>query len=189
MSQQERNVRFAGVSDREVKRTFTPDDVAGLDYHRDLGDPGEYPYTRGVHPTMYRGKLWTMRQFAGFGSAEETNARFKYLLSQGQTGLSTAFDMPTLLGYDSDHPYANGEVGKLGVAIDSLRDFEILLDGIPLDQVSTSMTINPPASIMLAMYLAVADQQGVPWDKVSGTIQNDILKDYIAQKTYIYPPA
>ncbi|HWI53090.1 MAG TPA: methylmalonyl-CoA mutase family protein, partial [Symbiobacteriaceae bacterium] len=189
MSHQERKERFAGVSDREVKRTYTPDDVAGLDYGRDLGDPGQYPYTRGVHPTMYRGKLWTMRQFAGFGSAEETNARFKYLLSQGQTGLSTAFDMPTLLGYDSDHPFANGEVGKLGVAIDSLRDFEILFDGIPLDQVSTSMTINPPASIMLAMYLALADQQGVSWDKVSGTIQNDILKDYIAQKTYIYPPA
>ncbi|MDF2627134.1 MAG: methylmalonyl-CoA mutase N-terminal domain [Symbiobacteriaceae bacterium] len=188
MSHQERKERFAGVSDREVKRAYTPDDVAGLEYARDLGDPGEYPYTRGVHPTMYRGKLWTMRQFAGFGTAEETNARFKYLLAQGQTGLSTAFDMPTLLGYDSDHAYANGEVGKLGVAIDSLRDFEILFDGIPLDQVSTSMTINPPASIMLCMYLAVADQQGVGWDKVSGTIQNDILKDYIAQKTYIYPP-
>ncbi|HYF94669.1 MAG TPA: methylmalonyl-CoA mutase family protein [Symbiobacteriaceae bacterium] len=188
MSHQERKERFAGVSDREIKRTYTPDDVAGLDYTRDLGDPGEYPYTRGVHPTMYRGRLWTMRQFAGFGSAEETNARFKYLLSQGQTGLSVAFDMPTLLGYDSDHPYANGEVGKLGVAIDSLRDYEILFDGIPLDQVSTSMTINPPASIMLCMYLALADQQGVSWDKVSGTIQNDILKDYIAQKTYIYPP-
>jgi methylmalonyl-CoA mutase, N-terminal domain len=184
----ERKDRFAGVSDREVRRAYGPDDVAGLDYDRDLGEPGAYPYTRGIHPTMYRGKLWTMRQFAGFGSAEETNGRFKFLLQQGQTGLSTAFDMPTLLGYDSDHPYANGEVGKLGVAIDSLRDFEILLDGIPLDQVSTSMTINPPASIMLCMYLAVADQQGVPWDQVAGTIQNDILKDYIAQKTYIYPP-
>jgi len=184
----ERKERFAGVSDREVKGTYGPDDIAGLDYARDLGDPGEYPFTRGVHPTMYRGKLWTMRQFAGFGSAEETNARFKFLLQQGQTGLSTAFDMPTLLGYDSDHPYANGEVGKLGVAIDSLRDFEILFDGIPLDKVSTSMTINPPASIMLCMYLALADQQGVPWNQVAGTIQNDILKDYIAQKTYIYPP-
>ncbi|HLN60745.1 MAG TPA: methylmalonyl-CoA mutase family protein [Symbiobacteriaceae bacterium] len=188
MAADERKERFAGVSDRAVQRHYGPDDLAGFDYSRDLGDPGQYPYTRGVHPTMYRGKLWTMRQFAGFGSAEETNARFKFLLSQGQTGLSTAFDMPTLLGYDSDHPYANGEVGKLGVAIDSLRDFEILFDGIPLDQVSTSMTINPPASIALCMYLAVADQQGVPWDKVSGTIQNDILKDYIAQKTYIYPP-
>ena len=188
MSSRERKDRFAGVSDREVKRTYGPDDVAGLDYTRDLGEPGEYPYTRGIHPTMYRGKLWTMRQFAGFGTAEETNARFKYLLAQGQTGLSTAFDMPTLLGYDSDHPFANGEVGKLGVAIDSLKDFEILFDGIPLDQVSTSMTINPPASIMLCMYLAVADQQGVPWSQVAGTIQNDILKDYIAQKTYIYPP-
>jgi methylmalonyl-CoA mutase N-terminal domain/subunit len=188
MASEGRNQRVAGVSDREVKRTYGPEDLTGFDYDRDLGEPGEYPYTRGVHPTMYRGKLWTMRQFAGFGTAEETNARFKFLLSQGQTGLSTAFDMPTLLGYDSDHPYANGEVGKLGVAIDSLRDFEILFDGIPLDQVSTSMTINPPASIMLCMYLAVADQQGVPWEKVSGTIQNDILKDYTAQKTYIYPP-
>jgi methylmalonyl-CoA mutase N-terminal domain/subunit len=188
MAHEERKQRFAGVSDREVKRFYGPEDLGEFDYKRDLGDPGEYPYTRGIHPTMYRGKLWTMRQFAGFGTAEETNARFKYLLSQGQTGLSVAFDMPTLLGYDSDHPYANGEVGKLGVAIDSLADFEILFDGIPLDQVSTSMTINPPASIMLAMYLAVAEKQGVPWDRVSGTIQNDILKDYIAQKTYIYPP-
>jgi methylmalonyl-CoA mutase N-terminal domain/subunit len=188
MAGKERKERFAGVSDREVKGHYGPADIADLDYDQDLGDPGQYPYTRGVHPTMYRGKLWTMRQFAGFGSAEETNARFKFLLSQGQTGLSTAFDMPTLLGYDSDHDYANGEVGKLGVAIDSLRDMEILFDGIPLDKVSTSMTINPPASILLCMYLAVADQQGVPWDQVSGTIQNDILKDYIAQKTYIYPP-
>jgi len=184
----ERKERFAGVSDRPVKQFYGPDDIAGFEYDRDLGDPGEYPFTRGVHPTMYRGKLWTMRQFAGFGTAEETNARFRYLLEQGQTGLSTAFDMPTLLGYDSDHPYANGEVGKLGVAIDSLRDFEILFAGIPLDRVSTSMTINPPASVMLAMYLVVAERQGVSWDRVSGTIQNDILKDYIAQKTYIYPP-
>jgi methylmalonyl-CoA mutase, N-terminal domain len=188
MAGKERKQRFAGVSDRAVKAVYGPDDIKELDYQRDLNEPGEFPYTRGVHPTMYRGKLWTMRQFAGFGSAEETNARFKFLLSQGQTGLSTAFDMPTLLGYDSDHPYANGEVGKLGVAIDSLRDFEILFAGIPLDQVSTSMTINPPASIMLCMYMAVAEQQGVSWDKISGTIQNDILKDYIAQKTYIYPP-
>ncbi|MDB4897744.1 MAG: methylmalonyl-CoA mutase N-terminal domain, partial [Firmicutes bacterium] len=188
MPHEERKKRFSGVSDREVKPYYGPEDVQGQDYSRDLGNPGDYPFTRGVHPTMYRGKHWTMRQFAGFGSAEETNARFKFLLSQGQTGLSTAFDMPTLLGYDSDHAYANGEVGKLGVAIDSLRDFEILFAGIPLDQVSTSMTINPPASIMLCMYLAVAEQQGVGWDQVSGTIQNDILKDYIAQKTYIYPP-
>lgn len=188
MADKERNERFAGVSDREVKQVYGPEDLAGFDYAEELGNPGEYPFTRGVHPTMYRGRLWTMRQFAGFGTAEETNARFKFLLDQGQTGLSTAFDMPTLLGYDSDHPYANGEVGKLGVAIDSLRDFEILFDGIPLDKVSTSMTINPPAAIMLCMYLAVADQQGVPWDRVAGTIQNDILKDYIAQKTYIYPP-
>jgi methylmalonyl-CoA mutase, N-terminal domain len=188
MAKDERKKRFSGVSDREVKAAYGPEDLEGFDYARDLGEPGQYPFTRGVHPTMYRGKLWTMRQFAGFGTAEETNARFKYLLEQGQTGLSTAFDMPTLLGYDSDHPYANGEVGKLGVAIDSLKDFEILFDGIPLDQVSTSMTINPPASIALAMYLVVAEQQGVSWDKVAGTIQNDILKDYIAQKTYIYPP-
>jgi len=184
----ERKERFAGVSDREVKGVYRPSDVADLDYERDLGDPGEYPYTRGIHPTMYRGRLWTMRQFAGFGTAEQTNRRFHYLLEQGQTGLSVAFDMPTLLGYDSDHPFANGEVGKLGVAVDSLRDFEILFEGIPLNKVSTSMTINPPASIMLCMYLAVADQQGVSWDQLSGTIQNDVLKDYIAQKTYIYPP-
>lgn len=189
MATAERKERFAGVSGRPVKRFYGPEDIAGMEYERDLGDPGEYPFTRGIHPTMYRGKLWTMRQFAGFGTAEETNARFRYLLEQGQTGLSTAFDMPTLLGYDSDHPYANGEVGKLGVAIDSLKDFEILFEGIPLDKVSTSMTINPPASIMLAMYLVVAEKQGVSWDQVSGTIQNDILKDYIAQKTYIYPPA
>ena len=189
MSKREGQERFAGVSDREVRPVYRPADVPDLSYERDLGDPGQYPFTRGPYDTMYRGKLWTMRQFAGFGSAEETNARFKYLLSQGQTGLSTAFDMPTLLGYDSDHPYANGEVGKLGVAIDSLKDFEILFDGIPLDQVSTSMTINPPASIMLSMYIAVAEQQGVPSTALQGTIQNDILKDYIAQKTYIYPPA
>ncbi|HEY3367253.1 MAG TPA: methylmalonyl-CoA mutase family protein [Symbiobacteriaceae bacterium] len=188
MPNDERKARFAGVSDREVRRIYRPEDIQGFSYDRDLGEPGEYPYTRGVQKTMYRGKFWTMRQFAGFGTAEQTNQRFKYLLAQGQTGLSTAFDMPTLLGYDSDHPYANGEVGKLGVAIDSLKDFEILFDGIPLDQVSTSMTINPPAAIALAMYLAVAEQQGVAWDKVAGTIQNDILKDYIAQKTYIYPP-
>jgi methylmalonyl-CoA mutase N-terminal domain/subunit len=184
----ERKSRFAGLSDREVKRVYGPEDLAEWDPERDLGQPGEYPFTRGIHSTMYRGRLWTMRQFAGFGSAEETNQRFQFLLAQGQTGLSVAFDMPTLLGYDSDHPYAAGEVGKLGVAIDSLKDFEILFEGIPLGKVSTSMTINPPASIMLAMYLALADQQGVPWTEVQGTIQNDILKDYIAQKTYIYPP-
>lgn len=188
MAEKERKQRFAGISDREVQRVYGPQDVPDLEVDRDLGEPGEYPYTRGIHPTMYRGKLWTMRQFAGFGTAEETNARFKYLLSQGQTGLSVAFDMPTLLGYDSDHPYANGEVGKLGVAIDSLRDFEILFDGIPMDRVSTSMTINPPASIMLSMYIAVAEQEGVASTDLMGTIQNDLLKDYIAQKTYIYPP-
>lgn len=187
-NERERKERFAGVSDRPVQRVYGPEDLQDWAPERDLGQPGQYPFTRGIHGTMYRGRLWTMRQFAGFGSAEETNARFKFLLQQGQTGLSVAFDMPTLLGYDSDHPYAAGEVGKLGVAIDSLKDFEVLMDGIPLDQVSTSMTINPPASIMLAMYLAVAEQQGVPWSQVQGTIQNDILKDYIAQKTYIYPP-
>lgn len=188
MAAKERKERFAGVSDRAVKAVYRPDDVADLDYERDIGDPGQYPFTRGPYASMYRGRLWTMRQFAGFGTAEETNARFKYLLQNGQTGLSTAFDMPTLLGYDSDHPFAVGEVGRLGVAIDSLRDFEILFDGIPLDQISTSMTINPPASILLAMYLAVAEQQGVGRDQVAGTIQNDILKDYIAQKTYVLPP-
>jgi methylmalonyl-CoA mutase N-terminal domain/subunit len=152
------------------------------------GFPGEYPYTRGVQPTMYRGRFWTMRQYAGFGSAEETNKRFKYLLEQGQTGLSCAFDLPTQIGYDSDDPMSTGEVGKVGVAIDSLEDMEILLDGIPLDKVSTSMTINAPASVLLAMYIAVGEKQGVPSEKLSGTIQNDILKEYIARGTYIFPP-
>lgn len=182
-----RKERFATVSDREVKAVYRPED-AQLDYQRDLGEPGCYPYVRGVHETMYRGRLWTMRQFAGFGTAEETNARFKYLLANGTTGLSTAFDMPTIMGYDSDHPYSNGEVGKLGVAIDTLADMETLFDGIPLDKVSTSMTINGPAAILLAMYIAVGEKQGVPASKVSGTIQNDILKEYIAQKSYIFPP-
>ncbi|KYO67618.1 Methylmalonyl-CoA mutase [Thermovenabulum gondwanense] len=167
---------------------YTPLDVQNTDYINDLGFPGEYPFTRGIQPTMYRGRFWTMRQYAGFGTAEESNERYKYLLSQGQTGLSVAFDLPTQIGYDSDHPFAQGEVGKVGVAIDSLEDMEILFNGIPLDQVSTSMTINAPASILLAMYIAVAEKQGVGSDKLSGTIQNDILKEYIARGTYIFPP-
>ena len=179
--------RFATISDRELKQVYRPEDTP-VDYERDLGDPGQYPYTRGVHETMYRGKLWTMRQFAGFGTAEETNRRFQFLLEHGQTGLSTAFDLPTLLGYDSDHEFARGEIGREGVAIDTLADMEALFEGIPLDQVTTSMTINSPASVIWAMYLAVAEKQGVPWDRISGTIQNDILKEYIAQKEYIFPP-
>ena len=159
-----------------------------LDYARDLGDPGKFPYTRGIHETMYRGRLWTMRQFAGFGTAEETNERFRYLLAHGQTGLSTAFDMPTLMGYDSDHPRSLGEVGREGVAIDSLEDMRALFAGIPLGEISTSMTINAPAAILLAFYTCVADEQGVPREKLRGTIQNDILKEYIAQKEFIFPP-
>jgi methylmalonyl-CoA mutase N-terminal domain/subunit len=171
----------------KVKRLYTPEDVTG-DYMEKLGFPGEYPYTRGVQPTMYRSRFWTMRQYSGFGSAEETNLRFKYLLENGQTGLSTAFDLPTQIGYDSDDMMAKGEVGKVGVAISSLKDMEILFDGIALDKVSTSMTINAPASVLLAMYIAVAEKQGVSPDKISGTIQNDILKEYVARGTYIYPP-
>lgn len=171
-----------------VKRTYTPLDLEDFSYLEQLGFPGEYPFTRGIQPTMYRGRLWTMRQYAGFGTAEETNRRFRYLLDQGQTGLSVAFDLPTQIGYDSDHPLARGEVGKVGVAIDSLKDMEILLDQIPLDKVSTSMTINAPASVLLAMYMAVAEKQGVPLNKISGTIQNDILKEYVARGTYIFPP-
>ncbi len=184
-----RKARFITVSDREVKEVYGPDDVRGLVADRDLGAPGQYPYTRGVHSTMYRGRLWTMRQFAGFGTAEQSNARYKYLLKHGQTGLSVAFDFPTLLGYDSDHPRSQGEVGRLGVAIDSLADMELLFDGIPLDKVSTSMTINAPAAVIWAMYIAVAEKQGVPSEVLNGTIQNDILKEYIAQKTFIFPPA
>src|SRR5262249_37039677 len=156
---------------------------------RDLGRPGEFPFTRGVYPSMYRGRLWTMRQFAGFGTAEETNARFRYLLDHGQTGLSTAFDMPTLMGYDSDHPRSLGEVGRGGVAIDSLEDMEMLFGGIPLSQVSTSMTINSPAAMLLAFYVCVGDGQGAPRDQLRGTVQTDILKEYIAQKEFIFPPA
>lgn len=184
----ERRERFQTVSGLSVRRCYRPEDVAQLDYQRDLGDPGDYPFTRGIHHTMYRGRLWTMRQFSGFGTADETNARFRYLLEQGQTGLSVAFDMPTIMGYDSDHPRARGEVGVVGVAIDSLADMEILFDGIPLDKVSTSMTINAPASVLLAMYIAVAEKQGVKPDQLNGTIQNDILKEYIARGTYIFPP-
>lgn len=184
----ERKEKFTTGSGMEVKRTYTPEDAKDVDYNEELGFPGEYPYTRGVQPTMYRGRLWTMRQYAGFATAEESNKRYKYLLGQGQTGLSVAFDLPTQIGYDSDHPLSEGEVGKVGVAIDSLKDMEILFDGIPLDRVSTSMTINAPASVLLAMYIAVAEKQGVSKEKLRGTIQNDILKEYIARGTYIFPP-
>ena len=184
----ERYETFITTSGEPVERLYTPLDVADLDYERDLGFPGEYPFTRGIHATMHRGRLWTMRMFAGFGTAEETNARFKYLLEKGQTGLSIAFDLPTLYGYDTDAPEALGEFGKCGVAVSSLKDMEILLDGIPLDQVSTSMTINSPAAVLWAMYIAVAEKQGVPMEKLRGTIQNDILKEYIAQKEFIFPP-
>ncbi|RTZ94534.1 MAG: methylmalonyl-CoA mutase [Deltaproteobacteria bacterium] len=184
----ERLERFSTVSDQEIDKLYTPDDIADFDYERELGFPGAYPYTRGVHNTMYRGRLWTMRMFSGLGSARDTNQRFHYLLKHGETGLSIAFDMPTLMGYDSDHPMSRGEVGKCGVAIDSLADMEVLFDGIPLDKVTTSMTINPPASIMLAMYIAVAEKQGVRRDQIGGTIQNDMLKEFIAQKTFMLPP-
>ncbi len=176
-------------SNTPVNRLYTPLDLPEFDYASQLGLPGQYPFTRGIQPTMYRSRLWTMRQYAGFGTAQETNQRFRYLLGQGQTGLSTAFDLPTQMGYDSDHPLAAGEVGRTGVAIDSLADMEVLFDGIPLDKVSTSMTINAPAAILLCMYQAVAEKQGVSPDKLTGTIQNDILKEYIARNTYIYPPA
>jgi len=179
---------FVTTSGRPIRRVYDPTDAAELDYERDLGMPGEYPYTRGIHATGYRGKTWTMRMFAGFGSAEETNARFKYLLSQGQTGLSIAFDLPTLMGYDTDAPEAKGEFGKCGVAISSLADMEILLDGIPLGEITTSMTINSPAAVIWAMYIAAAEKRGIPRRKLGGTIQNDILKEFIAQKEYIFPP-
>ncbi|GAB4490235.1 MAG: methylmalonyl-CoA mutase family protein [Anaerolineales bacterium] len=184
----ERKCDFITTSSEPVNRLYTPLDVAEKDYARDLGLPGQYPYTRGVHPTLHRSKLWTMRMFAGFGTAEETNRRFKYLLEQGQTGLSIAFDLATLMGYDTDQPEALGEFGKCGVAISSLKDMEILLDGIPLDKVSTSMTINSPAAIIWAMYIAAAEKQGVRPDQLRGTTQNDILKEFIAQKEYIFPP-
>ena len=184
----ERKTEFTTSSWLPVERTALPEITSDDEYLEKLGFPGEFPFTRGVQPTMYRGRLWTMRQYAGFGTAEESNRRYKFLLNQGQTGLSIAFDLPTQIGYDSDDPHSEGEVGKVGVAIDTLRDMEILFDGIPLDQVSTSMTINAPAAILLAMYLAVAEKQGVAFDQLNGTIQNDILKEYIARGTYIFPP-
>ncbi len=184
----ERKKEFITASSEPVQRLYTPLDADGSDYLEKLGFPGEYPFTRGIHPTLYRSRPWTMRMFAGFGSAEETNARFKYLLKKGQTGLSIAFDLPTLMGYDSDASEAAGEFGKCGVAISSLKDMEILLEGIPLDKISSSMTINSPAAVIWAMYIAAAEKQGAPRDQLRGTIQNDILKEYIAQKEYIFPP-
>lgn len=184
----ERRKEFQNTSNMHVKRLYTPEDMERMDYLKDLGFPGEYPFIRGVHATMYRGRLWTMRQFSGFGTAKQTNERFKYLLKEGETGLSIAFDYPTIMGYDSDHPMGKGEVGTCGVAVASLRDMEILLGGIPLDKVTTSMTINGPAAMLLAMYVAVGDQQGVPREKLGGTTQNDNLKEYFAQKLCIYPP-
>ncbi len=181
-------MKFTSVSGEDVKGLYTPEDFNPYNYVENIGFPGQYPFTRGIHASGYRGKVWTMRQFAGFGSPEDTNERFKYLLSNGQTGLSIAFDLPTLMGYDADDELSEGEVGICGVAISSLEDMEILLDGIPLDKVSTSMTINSPASMIFAFYLAVAEKQGVSFDKLRGTLQNDILKEYIAQKEYIYPP-
>ena len=184
----ERPGPFADSSGAPVERLHTPADTAAVDYVRDLGFPGEFPYTRGVQPTMYRGRFWTMRQYAGFGSATETNQRFRYLLEQGQSGLSVAFDLPTQMGYDADHEVARSEVGKVGVAISSVEDMAALFDAIPLDRVSTSMTINSTASILLCLYMAVGERQGVPSDRLSGTVQNDILKEYIARGTYVYPP-
>src|SRR5690349_10564043 len=178
---------FSTISGVENEPLYTPDNV-DIDHERDLGYPGAYPFTRGVYPSMYRGRLWTMRQFAGFGTAAETNERFRYLLEHGQTGLSTAFDMPTLMGYDSDHPRSLGEVGREGVAIDSLEDMETLFAGIPLGEVSTSMTINSPAAMLLAFYVCVGEEQGVARNQLRGTVQTDILKEYIAQKEYIFPP-
>lgn len=183
----ERKSHFETSSGIPVDRVYLPDD-APLDYERDLAFPGDYPFTRGIQPTMYRGRFWTMRQYAGYASAEESNRRYRYLLGQGQTGLSVAFDLPTQLGYDSDHPLASGEVGKVGVAISSLQDMETLFDQIPLDTVSTSMTINAPAAVLLAMYIAVGEKQGVPANQLRGTVQNDILKEYVARGTYIFPP-
>jgi methylmalonyl-CoA mutase, N-terminal domain len=183
----ERKKSFQTVSLEDVNRLYTPVDIENVDFSRDISFPGEFPYTRGIHASGYRGKLWTMRQFAGFSTAEETNARFKYLLDQGQTGLSVAYDLPTLMGYDADSPLSEGEVGKCGVAVSSLADMEVLFEGIPLEQVTVSQTINAPASVLLAMYLVVAEKQGANWNKISGTLQNDILKEYIAQKEWIYP--
>ena len=184
----ERQKEFSTISFTPVDPLYTPVNIDQDDYNNKIGFPGNYPFTRGIQPTMYRGKFWTMRQYAGFGTAKESNERYRYLLEQGQSGLSVAFDLPTQIGYDSDDPMAYGEVGKVGVAIDTLADMEILFDKIPLDKVSTSMTINAPASVLLSLYIAVAEKQGVSKDKISGTIQNDILKEYIARGTYIYPP-
>jgi methylmalonyl-CoA mutase N-terminal domain/subunit len=184
----ERKSEFTTISDMHIGRLYTPEDTAAIDYLKDIGFPGKWPYTRGVQPTMYRGRFWTMRQYAGFGTAEDSNKRYKYLLEQGQTGLSVAFDLPTQMGYDSDHKICRGEVGKCGVAISSLKDMEVLFDGIQLNKVSTSMTINSTAMILLAMYVAVAEKQGINQRELAGTIQNDILKEYIARGTYIYPP-
>ncbi|HWU38166.1 MAG TPA: methylmalonyl-CoA mutase family protein, partial [Candidatus Acidoferrum sp.] len=184
----ERMPRFSTVSDLEIKKLYSPEDIPRADFLRDIGFPNQYPYTRGVQASMYRGRLWTMRMFSGFGSAQDTNQRYKYLLSQGQTGLSVAFHYPTLMGYDSDSPRSRGEVGQCGVAIDTLKDMEMLFEGIPLDKVTTSMTINPPAAILLAMYLALAEKQGVNKKEIGGTIQNDMLKEFIAQKTFMLPP-
>jgi len=188
MAKDVRERLFTTVSGVPIETVYTPEHIRELDYEKDLGDPGQPPYTRGIYPNMYRGRLWTMRQFSGFGTAANTNERFHYLLKHGQTGLSVAFDLPTLMGQDSDHPLSKGEVGKCGVAIDSLADMETLFKGIPLDQISTSMTTNAPATIIWSMYLVVAEEQGVHWKNLRGTIQNDILKEYIAQKTYIFPP-
>jgi methylmalonyl-CoA mutase N-terminal domain/subunit len=184
----ERKSEFRNHSGMLIKRVYTPEDVKGLDYMRDLGFPGEHPFTRGVHATMHRGRLWTMRQFSGYGTAEQTNQRFKYLLKEGETGLSIAFDYPSIRGYDSDHPFSKGEVGVCGVAVASLKDMEVLFDGIPLDKVTTSMTINGPAAMLLAMYIAVGEKQGVPREKLGGTTQNDVLKEFFAQKLIIFPP-
>jgi methylmalonyl-CoA mutase N-terminal domain/subunit len=184
----ERRSRFSTISDLQIKNIYSPEDLQEMDYERDLGFPSQYPFTRGVQPSMYRGQLWTMRMFAGWGSAEDTNQRFHYLVEQGQTGLSVAFDYPTLMGYDTDSPKARGECGKCGVAIDTLQDMEILLDGLPIDRLTTSMTINPPASILWAMYITVAEKRGIPRHKLGGTIQNDMLKEFIAQKTFMCPP-
>ena len=183
-----RKAKFTTISGEDLEPLYTPEDISGLDYERDLGYPGCYPFTRGIHPTMYRGRLWTMRQFSGFGTAEDTNRRYKFLLERGQTGLSVAFDMPTIMGRDSDDPLAEGEVGRCGVAIDSLQDMEILFKGIPLRDITTSMTINGPAAVLLAFYLCVGEMQGASFSELGGTIQNDILKEYIAQKSWIFPP-
>ncbi len=184
----ERMAEFKTSSGIPVKRVYTPLDVERMDYFKDLGLPGEYPFTRGIHATMYRGRIWTMRQFAGYGTAEQTNQRFKYLLEEGETGLSVAFDFPTIIGLDSDHPMAVNEIGICGVAVDTLADMEVIFDGIPLDRVTTSMTINAPTPVLLSMYIAVGEKQGVPMEKLGGTVQNDALKEFIAQKSYVFPP-